>query len=283
MTDTTFEPEANMGAGVLPNRSAMIAKLATALAAAQKGFAPIPKNKAVTVRSKRGEYKFKYATLDSILSATLPALADQGLSLVQAIVHDDNGNPGLETTLYHSSGEWLRNVTPMFISGRRTEDGHDLPPSNQELGSSQSYARRYGISALLCVAADEDDDGNIADGDHIENSHEVPYKPRQSSAAGRRLAAEEPHLADHNRAKGSLKPEPAKADGKSRARDWADARIQELNAGQWDKPGLEAYWDKHNTPAKDGALGPIDWIKENAPAEYERLETAYLSAEASCK
>jgi hypothetical protein len=167
-----------------PLRSPEIAQLATSFAAAQKNFAPIPKNREVTVRSQKGDYKFKYATLDAILSATVPALAEQGLSLVQAVIHDPEGNPGLETTLYHSSGEWLRNITPMFVTGRQTQDGRQLPPSNQEFGSAQSYARRYGASALLCLAADEDDDGNIVDGNHIEGSRDVPYKGGQGGSAG---------------------------------------------------------------------------------------------------
>ena len=32
------------------------------------------------------------------------------------------------------------------------------------MGSAQTYARRYGVSALLCITADEDDDGNGAGG-----------------------------------------------------------------------------------------------------------------------
>lgn len=260
----------------LDNRSPTIAKLADALAKAQKAFAPIPKDREVTVQSTKGNYKFKYATLDAIRTATMPALAEQGLALVQGMAHDHNGNPNLETTLYHSSGEWLRNVTPMFISGRRTADGRDLPPSNQELGSAQTYARRYGISALLCITADEDDDGNTADGNHIEGSQRVPYnaKPKSSWGAGGKAAA----VAEA--AKDGIIKTPAQANGAAQSvaakkiADWTNARVSELNSGEWDRAGLDAYWEKHEQQIKF-----VQDDKNGFKAEYERFNNAYGLAE----
>ncbi len=288
-------------------RSTEIAQLAASLAAAQKNFAPIPKNREVTVRSQKGDYKFKYATLDGILSATVPALAEQGLSLVQTIIHDHNGNPGLETTLYHSSGEWLRNITPMFLTGRQTQDGRTLPPSNQELGSAQSYARRYGISALLCVAADEDDDGCIADGNHIENSRDVPYKggPQGSASGGqdfrpsgpRRFQgngnsswgpggkqgaiddAERDGLIDHTRKKGELPkkagdptPEEERA---AKIKAATDKRINELKANKtWTRGKLDKFWNDDKN-WREWMADPAN----EALKEYERFTDAYLTAE----
>ena len=142
------------------NRSASIAALAEALAAAQRNFATIPKDREVKVTTRTGgSYTFRYATMDAILSATMPALAEQSLAISQAL-SSWGDHYAVETTLYHKSGEWISNVTPMFVSGRQGTDGKTYPPGNQELGSAQTYARRYGVSALLCITADEDDDGN---------------------------------------------------------------------------------------------------------------------------
>lgn len=273
------------------NRSPEIAKLAAALAAAQKNFAPIPKNREVTVRSQKGDYKFKYATLDGILSATVPALAEQGLALVQTIIHDNDGNPGLETTLYHSSGEWLRNVTPMFLTGRQTQDGRTLPPSNQELGSAQSYARRYGISALLCVAADEDDDGNIADGNHIENSRDVPYKGGTPGSAGGGTDFRPPAsrrggsnwvdesrrdgTLDESRPKGTLPNGNGKKTAAEKAKQWTDNAIQTLNLSDHTAESLNGFH-------KDNA-DKIEWLEENAPKEHERFVVAYDNAHERAK
>lgn len=289
MPDTMMPPEAS---GLLfRNRSNETAKLAAALAAATKGFAPIPKDREVEVRSDRGNYKFKYATFDAIRSATMPALAEQGLAIVQGMVDHGSSGYAIETTLYHSSGEWVSNVTPMFVSGR-VKDGRTYPPTNQELGSAQSYARRYGFSALLCITPDEDDDGNTADGNHIAGSERVPFKPGpagsagggtqfrperrqmpvQSSANGRRLAEGDPQLVDHDRPKGTL---PAgNASGKEAASaikrvEWVKKAIDGFKAAQT-KDELMEWWK-----AETDRLGVIETAM---PTEYERLLAAYDAA-----
>lgn len=142
--------------------------IAAALAAAAAKFAPIQKNREVEVKTKSGSsYFFKYATLDAIVAAVRPALSDNGLVLVQSVVteeitHSDADGVTiereelLETRLIHSSGEWFANNTPVLVSAGEN--------SAQAYGSAITYARRYGITQLLCVVADEDDDGNAAAG-----------------------------------------------------------------------------------------------------------------------
>lgn len=255
---------------MMTDNAGSTAKIAAALAAAQKNFAPIPKDREVTVHSKRGSYKFKYATLDAIRSATMPALSEQQIAVVQGMVEQGRGY-AIETRLLHSSGEELRNITPMFVSGRRTDDGRELPPSNQELGSAQSYARRYGLSALLCITADEDDDGNTADGNHIEESAErVPYQPRQSSANGRRLAADEPHLVDKDRQKGEMPKPSGNKTAAEKAKAWTDTAIQTLNLSAHTVESLSRFLSDNSDK--------VEWLEANAPAQHERFFTAYNNA-----
>ena len=45
-------------------------------------------------------------------------------------------------------------------------------PTAQALGSAVTYAKRYALTALLGIAADEDDDGNAASGNTIEDSRD---------------------------------------------------------------------------------------------------------------
>jgi len=143
-----------------------LAELVTALARAQGEFPPIPKDRSVKVQTKTGgSYSFEYATLDSILSTVRPALAANGLALTSLVT-----STGLRTVLLHSLGQWI---------------GHDLPlvhkDNPQEYGSELTYKRRYGIVALLGVAADEDDDGNTASGNQItERVERHPPLPRPS-------------------------------------------------------------------------------------------------------
>lgn len=123
--------------------------LAAALAKAQAAFPPIPREKTVTVATKTGgSYSFKYAPLDSILSATRKPLTDNGLAILQLLDEDV-----LVTSLLHSSGAILSGRTP-------------IPASEgiQAYGSAITYLRRYAITALLGIAAEEDDDGNAAAG-----------------------------------------------------------------------------------------------------------------------
>jgi hypothetical protein len=51
----------------------------------------------------------------------------------------------------HTSGQWIASEHPLPLSGRP-----------QEIGSALTYARRYSLSALIGIAADEDDDANAA-------------------------------------------------------------------------------------------------------------------------
>jgi hypothetical protein len=127
--------------------------IAAALAKAQGEFEPIKRDKTVTVTMKSGgKYTFSYAPLESILHAVMPALSANGLSLTQAIYA--NGKEYVETTLRHASGQTLSNRIPIFVR----DDGA------QAYGSALTYARRYGVTLLLCVSADDDDDGNAAEG-----------------------------------------------------------------------------------------------------------------------
>lgn len=147
--------------------------IAAALAKASAEFPPIERNRTVTVTTRSGgSYQFTYATLDAIIGAVRPALAKNGLVLVQSEVWEEvnvYGDGGvisevqrelmMETRLLHSSGEWLANTTPVLVqSGENTAQAH---------GSGITYSRRYGVSQLLCLVAEEDDDGNAAGGGEI--------------------------------------------------------------------------------------------------------------------
>jgi len=96
-------------------------------------------------------YKSKYATLDTIWESIRKPLSENGLSVAQTmnLIEDKNV---LETTLYHTSGEW--------ISG--TQLVNPIKDDPQSLGSAISYARRYSLSAILGIVTDEDDDANVA-------------------------------------------------------------------------------------------------------------------------
>lgn len=142
--------------------------IASALAKAAAGFPAIKKNRTVQVSTRQGgSYSFTYATLDEIVNSVRPHLSANELVLVQSVITEEITSSSadgvsitreelLETRLIHSSGEWFANTTPVLVAtGENTA---------QAYGSAITYARRYGITQLLCIVADEDDDGNAAGG-----------------------------------------------------------------------------------------------------------------------
>lgn len=97
-------------------------------------------------------FKSKYADLTSIMKASRPYLAKNGLSVIQRILPGSNVSY-LYTRLGHASGQWIESrvlIDPMK---------KDI----QSLGSYITYLRRYSYGAIVgVVSSDEDDDGEVA-------------------------------------------------------------------------------------------------------------------------
>lgn len=153
-----------------------ITEIAKALSKAQGEFAPILRDKTVTVATRTGgTYKFSYAPLESIMAAIKKPLADNGLALTQTIVRQGETDYA-RTTLVHASGETLPPVdVPILVR----------EPGPQAYGSGLTYSRRYGITMLLCICADDDDDGNGAEGNKATVTKEpvVFVKPNPAQNA----------------------------------------------------------------------------------------------------
>ena len=128
-------------------KSESIKELTAALAKAQISFKPIKRTEKVDYATTGGRKKYNYAPLDEVIEATKKALSDNGLAITQS-TYLQSGNVILETLLSHSSGEWLS--SELYVGKQ------DQPPQSE--GSSLTYKRRYGMSAILCVSSEEDDD-----------------------------------------------------------------------------------------------------------------------------
>lgn len=129
-------------------QSEQTAELSAALAKAQAVM------KAAAFNKINPHFKNKYADLAAVLDAIRKPLADNGLSITQTTEVRDQSFV-LVTTLHHSTGQWIAGEYPLPIG---------VTP--QQLGSALTYARRYTLSSLACIAADEDDD---AEGVRKEN------------------------------------------------------------------------------------------------------------------
>lgn len=146
-------------------QSETIGKLAEALSKAQGQM---------SAATKDGKANYgKYATLDSVWDAARKPLADNGLAVTQATdVADDS--MVLITTLMHASGEWVGGVYPV----------RPVQNTPQGMGSAITYARRYSLSALLGLTAD--DDGNAASG---QQSATRQTEQRQSNVHAQQATA----------------------------------------------------------------------------------------------
>jgi len=127
------------------NKSDSIKELASALSKAQGEFAGAAKD------SLNPHFKSKYADLESVVAAIKPHLKDHGLSFIQAS-HSESGTAAIETTILHSSGEWISCGIVAVPVSKADAQGY---------GSAMTYARRYSLSAAFGIAP-EDDDGNAA-------------------------------------------------------------------------------------------------------------------------
>jgi hypothetical protein len=150
-------------------------QIVPAFVIAQGAFPPIQKNRVVKVRTKGGqEYEFAYATLDAILKAIRPAMAGNGLAVLQAV-----DGQTVTTLVVHRSGQWFASTIPM--------KGNNFG-GPQEHASALTYAKRYCLMALLGIAAEgEDDDGNAAEGETIIERDGLPVgekKPKDEFQGG---------------------------------------------------------------------------------------------------
>ena len=126
--------------------SPSLARLGVALAKAQGSMSFAKKD------SANPHFKSSYADLASVWAAIREPLSANGLSIIQRLTGSDRTGVVVVTTLLHSSGEYVNDRIWMPVPANATP---------QQYGSAITYARRYSLSALVGVAAD-DDDGNAA-------------------------------------------------------------------------------------------------------------------------
>ncbi len=158
------------------------ASLFAALAAAQGDFQPIEKNREVAIRSDKGSYAFRYADLEQILSKTRPALTKNGLALFQ-VLGTKGDDATLRCELVHSAGGRL--VSELTIPGPTSVR------DPKQFGAQVTYFRRYMVTSLLGVAADDDldDDGHEATPPQAAGSKPQVAQPQRKQQQAAKPAA----------------------------------------------------------------------------------------------
>ena len=223
--------------------------LIAALAKAQSAISSPSRNREVKVKTKSGyTYTFRYATLDHIIEAIRKPLTENGLWFTQVLESDEGGKYRLITRLLHESGESIESRTPLLVENA----------GSQGFGSALTYMRRYALTALLGIAADEDDDANTADGHTVErsasNGNNGARKPPQAQAKP---------PTDPKTGK-PLPPSYIPVGEVNGEHDWVAWGSTLAAALQAATPKQAAAWMKKNTPA-------LTQCQSEAPKIHQRL------------
>lgn len=108
-----------------------------------------------SIGKSKQAYGYKYATLDSLIDMLRAVLPKHGLWFIQMPTRTGDKST-LSTMVIHSSGEWIEDTIEMTdteLQGKAND--------TQKIGASITYYRRYALSAIFGVSADEDVDGNV--------------------------------------------------------------------------------------------------------------------------
>lgn len=151
--------------------SPTITKISEALLKAQRTMGGATKG------SKNPFFKSSYADLNSLREACIPDLNTNGIAILQPIIQKD-GKTFVRTLLLHETGEFIGSDTEVIVAKQNDPQAH---------GSGISYARRYGLQALVFLAA-EDDDGEKAMGRDSKSKSTYTTSASSSTSAAASLA-----------------------------------------------------------------------------------------------
>ena len=116
-------------------------------------------------------FKNKYADLNDVLLAVVPALNNNGIVLLQPLTNIEGKNY-VKTVLMHESGETFESLAEIFCNKQNDA---------QAYGSGISYARRYSLSSI-CGIGSEDDDGQKAIQPKPNATPEILKKAKEANA-----------------------------------------------------------------------------------------------------
>ena len=153
----------------MTGHSEQLNDLAAALARAQAELGSAEADAVGHVGSAENGRSYRYATLASVWQAVRKPLSAHGLAVTQTCEPSNRGELRLTTTLLHESGQWISGteIVPMPV---QTPQGY---------GSALTYARRYGVAAMVGVCVDEDDDAAASE------PSSMPQQSTPAVASGR--------------------------------------------------------------------------------------------------
>lgn len=130
-------------------------KVAEALAQAQGEFEPITLDKVGKIswdkNGKTGSFTYKYASLGNIIRCVAAPLSKYKIARMQGV---------------HQTGKGVIEIGTMLVVGNQWMGSSLMLQTGaadpKAVGSIISYGRRYSLSNILSISAEEDDDGDVA-------------------------------------------------------------------------------------------------------------------------
>lgn len=239
--------------------SESISKLAIALSKAQGSMGQ------AAMDSTNPFLKNRYASLTSVVTTCRAPLAENELSIIQTPTINLKSAPvvRLTTTLLHSSGEWVKETISLPLVNEKGKS------TAQSAGSIITYLRRYALSAMLGIVADEDTDGN----DPPENKKprpkaKAPSDNGQQNSNGKKLMSSQKFVEYVSEKLGFKNPQHVRATmkllGKKSVPQDTDLRKTLYEA-------LEAYRDMRDDKklTQDDALAAL----QDEPKETTKADT----------
>ena len=136
----------------MTDHSEQLNELAAALTKAQAQLHAADADAVGQVERDGSVQSYRYATLTSVWNSVRKPLTKNGLSILQTCERGNRGELRLTTMLLHESGQWVSGTAVVPVSA----------PTAQGFGSALTYARRYGLAAMVGLCVEEDDDGAAA-------------------------------------------------------------------------------------------------------------------------
>jgi hypothetical protein len=123
--------------------------------------------------SKNPFFKSSYADLPTVMEVVKAPLNEAGIIVLQPASNRDGKNFITTTLIHGETGEWMTSETEV-VSAKQNDP--------QAFGAAQTYARRFGLQAMLFIPA-EDDDGNAAAGRTTTQARPTPTATPVAKAA----------------------------------------------------------------------------------------------------
>lgn len=209
--------------------------------------------RAIRADLENPQTRSKYASYAQLDKAIRPIYSKHGFA-----VSFNTGDAPRENelrvlaTLSHTAGHRQDYRIDMPADGKGAR-GNDVMTKTHATGAAASYGQRYLYKLMFNLAVgDVDDDGNGAAG----------ISDEELLSTGARDPATGKLLSTYDVAKNA------------RAKDIADRIVQVINLSPNREAAKEIWAAEHVVP-KGKRSSPLGWLKDNAPGQYLRCQTAY--------